>query len=292
MRLTRMVAMMAGHLGVTVAHAEPVAQFFSEANTPAGYPCVLTMSTARGDRVAFQLSDYQDVWSINIFISGVPERLRPYFDENGLRDSDAFEGTFRELTFGTQNLRVNDAELWEVERDALDDDSSAMFSIKEAHNVTSALEAMEADGFQIGPLVSLTGTSEAFSAFRECVYPAMGLAIDERVETDFRAEYRMIFERSFELWVRHTTRAGLCRYSGVSEEEVDRVIGRAAAAFYPGVLNVQRRGEYTERLRGQLPFFRLSGSTDAMRSCYMANDLAEMALIPVEQAIKSAEELN
>jgi len=153
--------------------------------------------------------------------------------------------------------------------------------------------AMANDGIAIQGLVSLDGTAESLSEFRRCSYAAMGLKEGERVETDFRAEYRMIFEGAFEIWITSMARAEHCLAARFDHDAVSEVVDAAADAFYPGVLNFRKRSEYREDLEGLLPMARLSGMTDARtEGCLMAGRLADISRMPVDMAIEQASRLD
>ncbi|MDX8355679.1 hypothetical protein [Cognatiyoonia sp. IB215182] len=139
----------------------------------------------------------------------------------------------------------------------------------------------------------MEGTAEALSEFRSCSYAAMGLQDGERVETDFRAEYRMVFEGAFEDWTTSMARAENCLASRFEDEAVSEVIDAAAIAFYPGILNFRKRSEYRDDLERMLPMAKLSGMTDARtKGCLMAGRLADISRMPVDLAIESAAKLN
>jgi hypothetical protein len=170
--------------------------------------------------------------------------------------------------------------------------TAGIFEIKEQHNVAQALEAMTSDGITIDGLINLDGTSNALSEFRSCSYVAMGLREGERVETDFRAEYRMIFERSFEAWVSSMAKAEQCLDSRYDDAAVEEVINAAADAFHPGILSFGKRSAYREDLESKLPFAKLAGIADARKGCLMAGRLAEASRFPVDRAIQSAADLD
>lgn len=256
-----------------------------------GYLCLLNMETAEGPEVSLQLSDYKDVWSVNILVQNAPDRFRRFFDERGLRDEEAWEEEFQQVLIGERTFDLHQTDLMEVQRSEVDERSFAVFRIAERHNVAAALNAMAIERLTIPQLVALPDTGGALAEFRTCASAAMGLEVGERVETDFRAEYRMIFERSFESWVEAGARAESCMQGRIRDAEIDAVIERAASAFYPGLLNYWKRDEYADGLRGRVPLSRLSGATAAMESCFMAGNLAEMSFMPVERAIEEAEDM-
>lgn len=257
-----------------------------------GYPCFVTLNTEAGKGITLQLSDYKDVWSLNFIVSNRADVYRKFFDSRGLRDERAFEDAFKSVRIGDRNIEFEDTSLFEVQRKDVDEKSVGIFKIKEQHNVAQALAAMTTDGIAIAGLISLDGTTNALSEFRSCSYAAMGLREGERVETDFRAEYRMIFERSFEAWVSSMAKAEQCLDSRYDDDAVEEVIDAAADAFYPGVLNFPKRSAYREDLEGKLPLAKLSGIADALQGCLMAGRLAEASRIPVDLAIKSAADLD
>ncbi len=258
-----------------------------------GYPCFVTLHTDADKSVTFQLSDYKDVWSLKLIASDRASIYRQFFDSRGLRDEDAFEDALGAVRIGKHTFDFNDTSLFEVQRQDVDEKTTGIFSINEQHNVARALEAMTDDGIEIQGLVSLDGTSEALSEFRLCSYAAMGLQEGERVETDFRAEYRMIFEGAFERWVNIMSRADHCLAARFDDDAVSEVIEAAADAFYPGILNFRARGGYREELERMLPMAKLSGMVDARtEGCLMAGRLADMSRRPVDMAIEEAAKLD
>lgn len=258
-----------------------------------GYPCFATLDTDAGKSVTLQLSDYKDVWSLKFIVSDRASIYRRFFDSRGLRDEDAFKDAFGGVSIGERSFDFNDTALFEVQRKAVDEKTAGIFSIDEQHNVARALEAMADDGIEIQGLVSLDGTSEALSEFRTCSYAAMGFQEGERVETDFRAEYRMLFEKSFEAWIQSMARAEHCLASSYDEDAIEDVIDAAAFAFYPGLLSYGKRGDYREDLEGRLPLLKLAGMAEGMsEGCMMAGRLAKMAKIPVDRAIREASKLD
>jgi hypothetical protein len=272
--------------GETVTGSE----FFEDRS---GYPCFATLNTDADKNVTLQLSDYKDIWSLNFFVSDRAPVYRNFFDSRGLRDSDAFEDVFGGVRIGEHTFDFNDTTLFEAKRQDVDENSTGEFSIHEQHNVARALEAMTDDGIEIQGLVALDGTSEALSEFRSCSYAAMGLQDGERVETDFRAEYRMIFEGAFENWVNSMSRAEHCLSARFDDDALSEVIDAAADAFYPGILNFRKRSEYREDLEGLLPMAKISGMTDARtEGCLMAGGMVDISRMPVDSAIEAAAKLD
>ncbi|SHH48139.1 hypothetical protein SAMN05444003_3315 [Cognatiyoonia sediminum] len=258
-----------------------------------GYPCFATLNTDAGKSVTLQLSDYKDVWSLTFIISDRASVYRRFFDSRGLRDEGAFEDAFEGVRIGECSFDFNDTSLFEVRRQDVDEKTAGIFSVDEQHNVARVLEAMADDGIEIEGLVSLDGTATVLSEFRSCSYAAMRLQEGERVETDFRAEYRMIFEGVFENWVTSMAQAEHCLATRFDDDAVSEVIDAAADAFYPGILNVRKRSEYRENLDGLLPMAKLSGMVDAeTEGCLMAGRLADVSRMPVDRAIEEAAKLD
>lgn len=279
-------------LSAKMTSAETVTggEFFEDRS---GYPCFATLHTDANKSVTLQLSDYKDVWSLKFVISDRASVYRRFFDGRGLRDEDAFEDAFGGVHIGERSFDFNDTSLFEVQRQDVDEKTAGIFSIDEQHNVARALEAMAVDGVEIQGLVSLDGTAEALRDFRSCSYAEMGIIEGERVETDFRSEYRMIFEGAFENWVTIMARAEHCLAARFDDEAVSEVVEAAADAFYPGILNFRKRSEYRENLEGMLPMAKLSGMTDARtEGCLMAGRLADVSRIPVDRAIIEAAKLD
>ena len=258
-----------------------------------GYPCFATLHTDVGKSITLQLSDYKDVWSLNFIISDRATVYRQFFNSRGLLDPDAFDDALGSVSIGERTFEFADTWLYEAQRQDVDEDSAGIFSINEQHNVARAIEAMTGDGIEIAGLVALDSTADALSEFRACSYAAMGLQEGDRVETDYRAEYRSIFEGAFKNWVTSMARAEHCLATRFDDAAVSEVIEAAADAFYPGILNFRKRGEYREDLVETLPLARLSGMADAQtEGCLMAGRLADVARMPVDGAIEAAAELD
>ncbi|MDX8355678.1 hypothetical protein [Cognatiyoonia sp. IB215182] len=131
--------------GAGMAAGETVTggEFFEDQS---GYPCSATLQTDANKSVTLQLSDYKDVWSLRFIISDRASIYRRFFDSRGLHDKDAFEDAFRGVRIGERSFDFNDASLFEVHRQDVDDKTSGIFSIDEKHNVARALEAMKVGG--------------------------------------------------------------------------------------------------------------------------------------------------
>ncbi|RAZ83417.1 hypothetical protein [Cereibacter johrii] len=260
----------------------------------AGYPCFLETTTDKGHRLTIQLSDHKDVWSLHFWVSGRPDIYRRYFDRNGMRDQDAIEKAYTEIKIGEHTFKIHETSFFYALRQSeVDEKTSLGLELKEKHHVAGALGSMDYDWFAIPGLITATNTSQAFSEFRQCSYDAMGLKPGERVEMDMRAEYRMIFEKSFKNWIASASTAESCLVSRVKKEDIEAVIDRAVSAFYPGIMNFMKRREYAEELNSTIALAQLGGSVDAMKKggCMMAGQLAEMSKMPVEKAIESAEDV-
>lgn len=281
---------------VLIAHAAAgetviVGEFHEDHN---GYPCFATLHTDADRSVTLQLSDYRDIWSLRFVVADRASDYRRFFDSRGLRDKNAFKKAIDLVRIGERSFEFNDTSLlFGVRREEVNEKTTGIFSVDEQHNVTRALEAMENDGIEIRNLVSLDGTVEALGEFRSCSYTAMGLKRGERVETDFRAEYRMIFEDAFENWLTTMARAEHCLVSRFDDEAVSEVVEAATDAFYPGILNYRKRSEFREELEGLLPIAKLSGMSDAMtKGCLFVEKLADLSRMPVEKTIGEAAKLD
>lgn len=276
--------------GVAVSETVTGGEFYEDRS---GYPCFATLNTDAGKSVTLQLSDYKEVWSLNFVVSDRASVYRRFFDSRGLYDEDAFEDAFEGVRIGERSFDFNDTSFFEVRRQDVDEKTTGIFSVDERHNVARALEAMANDGIEIQGLVSLYGTASVLSEFRSCSYAAIGLQEGERVETDFRAEYRMIFEGAFENWVTSMARAEHCLATRFDDDAVSEAIDAAADAFYPGILNFRKRSEYRKDLEGVLPMAKLSGMADAKtEGCLMAGRLADVSRMPVDKAIDEAAKLD
>lgn len=255
----------------------------------ADYPCRATLLGDNGTSLIVSLSDYKSVWSLVFLVSGNPESFEPYFNTHQLFDSDQFRLAIQRAKIGNSEFRLADATALIVQRSELDNDTFASFSIEAVHNVTAALQAIGDGGLSFAPFAALDGTDGAITEFQDCSYRALGVEIGQIVPTDFREEYRMIFDQAFLNWVSAMARLESCRMDQSDEGSIEDVARRGAAAFYPGITNVFRRSEYEESLLSGVPLARLKGSTDGIvEGCLFADSLAETARLPIEQAIEKA----
>lgn len=275
-----------GAVGETVIGSE----FYEDRS---GYPCFATLNTDAGKSITLQLSDDKDVWSLHFIVSDRALVYRQFFDSRGLQDTGAFEDAFQEVLIGDRSFDLNESFLFEVQRKDVDEQTAGIFSVPEQHNVARALEAMAEGGIQIKGLMSLHGTAKVLSEFRSCSYAAMGIQEGESIETDFRAEYRIIFEDAFENWIMSMAQAEHCRATRFDNDAVSEVIDAAADAFFPGILNFRKRSDYREDLEVMLPLAKVAGTTDAKtEGCLMAGRLADVSRTPVDRAIEEAMELD
>lgn len=258
-----------------------------------GYPCLAELITDADKSVSVNLSDYKDVWSVNFYLSDRASVYRRFFNNRGLHDKDALEDSFSIILIGESSFDIHDSTLFAVQLKDVDEKTTGIFSVKEKHNVVGVLNAMKDDGVAIPGLVSLDGTADALGEFLTCSYSAMGLRNGERVETDYRAEYRMMFEGAFDRWLTSMSRAEHCLVRRFDNHAVDEVIEAAANAFYPRVLSFRKRREFREQLKGRLPFAKLSGLGDAKsEGCLMAGRMVELSRIPVDSSIQAAADLD
>jgi hypothetical protein len=286
---TIMLALSAGAVaGETVTRSET----FEDRS---GYPCFATVHTDVGKNFTLQLSDYKNVWSLNFLFSDRAAAYRQFYNDGSegkkRLDKDAFRDAFGGVRIGESTFEFDDIStvfMYQYRQD-VDEYTTAIFEIHEKHNVASTLKAMTGDGVEIPGLVALDGTADNLSEFRTCSYAAMGLKEGESVKTDYRAEYRMIFDGAFENWIAQMMRAENCLVARFDDEAVADIIGAAGDAFYPGILNYWKRGEYREGLERMLPLARFTGMADAVTDdCLMASRLADMSRIPVDRAIEAA----
>lgn len=258
-----------------------------------GYPCSLTLKTDESRTLIFQLSDYKDIWSLNLIVADRADTYRNFFDSRGLRDEKAFEKAFATMKIGDATHHIHDAVLLEVQKVEVNEDTTGWFTIQEKHNVAHAIQSMTKPSIAIAGLFTVENTVQPTEKFRACAYQAMGLVEGQKIETDVRAEYRMIFERSFEVWITSMARADMCLVGGFDETAVDSAIDAAASAFIPGLFNMGKRGKYRDDLKGKVPLAKLNGTLEAASGgCLLAGDLARMSRMPVDESIKAAERLD
>jgi hypothetical protein len=279
-------------LSAGIAAAEIVTSSeFSKGNNRV--PCSVDLNTDAGKKIDVLLSHNNDIWSLDLFVSDRASVYRRFFDNRGLRDEDAFSAAFSELRIGDRTFDFDEVTLFEVLQRDLDEETTGGFEIEEKHNVVPVLEAMANDGIEIQGLIALDGTADALREFRSCSYTSIGLQEGEKVRTDYRAEYRMIFEPAFETWISHMSRADSCFASQFDDDAVSEVVDAAANAFYPGVLNIGKRKEYKESFGLAVPLAKLSGINDARsKGCFMAGRLAEISRIPVDRIIEETSRLD
>lgn len=271
--------------GETVTRVE----FLKEHN---GYPCMSTLFSNEGKEVSVQLSDYKDVWSLQFNVSDRAEIYKKFFDGRGILDLSSFEDQFDAILIGGRLLPLNEVFLLDVRLQDLNEKSTGKFEIRAKHNVANALQAMSEDGLEIENLIALDGTSEFLAEFLSCSYSAMGLNFGESVATDYRVEYRLIFESSFKRWVSSMARADQCLVTPFDDALIAETIDAAADAFFPGVFGAMQRKQYRETLSSILPGAKLSGTAEAVANgCMMAGSLAEVSKMPVDKAIQAALEL-
>lgn len=253
-----------------------------------GHPCQLELTTVEGPEVTFQLSDYEDTWRINLFVKNVSSALIPFFDVNGLLDMDRFRRQVHTIELGGSEFRIAESFLYAIFRTDLNEESSAEFTIIDAHNVSGALKAMGKENIGVNGILSVSTPVGAFEDFQTCAFAAMDLLPETPVETDFRAEFRHIFERSFVLWIKEAARADACGQLRYDDGEVERIIDEAEDAFYPGTLLLSKRSAFRSELELAASSARTSGLVEGLSNCIMAEQMAEMSLSPVREAIRSA----
>lgn len=270
------------------------AETVSEAKFTAGkndYACSVAMTGSAGTGLSISLSDYKDVWKLIFFVTGNPDEVLPYFGDNGLVDNDRFSAKIPEVQVGGTAFRLTKAMILAVQRSDVDKETPSILELETRHRVAAALDAMQKDGISFGRFATLSQTTKATAEFRACSLAALGLAPGEAVEVDFREEYRLVFEPSFKSWVAAMARAESCLVARFDDAEIESVAEKASSAFYPGVLNTFKRRAYKEGLIGDVPFSKLAGSVDAISDgCLMAEGLVDLSRLPVESAIKAAED--
>lgn len=262
-------------------------------NDSSDHSCHMTTALSGGKGPTLQISQYKGVWSLSVYVSDRSNVYRNYFDSRGLRDTDGFNKSFGTLRVGQKTFEFHEVDLMEVMKEGVDEKTVAIFKVNEKHNVSPILNSMDSGLFSIPGLVDVSDSSEPIGEFRSCAFEALGIREGERVETDYRAEYRMIFEGSFEMWIKSMARSEACLSGRFDEDAVDEVINRAASAFYPGLLSMGKRSEYKDDLKRGISIAKLTGYTDAkVDGCMMSDQLAEMSLLPVEKSIESAENID
>jgi hypothetical protein len=277
---------------VQSATAEQVVSSSSSANWK-GYPCVADLVGHAGTKLAIRLSNQDGNWVLNLQVSGNPESVSRYFDARGLRDEDKLRAAVPEVTLGGMPFHPSDIVLLEVQRSKVDADTTTRFRLEAKHNVVDAAQALSKDGIRFGDLADFTGTIDALAEFRVCSLAALDVADGERIEVDFREEYRLDFEEAFESWLLAQARTDSCGLGSLRDDDVAEMAERAAAAFYPGLTNYMLRGDYVDELVGKVNLARVNGYVKAKDDgCMMAGTLSEMARSLVDTALEGAETLD
>lgn len=234
------------------------------------------------------LSDYKG-WSLTFFVSGTPQLLSPYFNKRGLRDQGRLLADVDAVRIGQSSFDLDDAEIWALEWKEVDTKTDISFDLETEHKVGRALQAMKDDGIQLSLFADLSATSEALEEFRICGLNAMGLSESDLIETNYREEYRLIFEKSFKAWVIAAGRADGCLASAPDDAEIRAVAVDAASAFVKGWFAWSDRSDYEEDLMNSVPRFKLSGLAEATtEGCLMAGSLVSASRAPVDAAIEAA----
>lgn len=255
-------------------------------------PCKVKLRTDAGKRVGFYLSRDEERWKIEAVILANAEVYRRFFDDQRLSDAFRFTFALKTVTIGGQILKLQNARFLEVSPSGVHKETLGSFEFKELHNVAKVLDAMAKDGFEIDGLIRLDTTASALASFRSCAYETIGLQEGQHVETDFRAEFRMLFEHTFRIWIVFLATAEHCQAAQFDEAAVNNVILRASHAFYPGLSNWRKRASYRDMLNRDVAKAQLIGASEALKGCFLARPLAEKTRIPVDMAIEEAEVWN
>lgn len=255
--------------------------------------CAVNLFADERQALNLSLNRYQGIWRLDFTVRNRPLTFsqQELFDDDGYIDRTAFEETFGSVSLGNHEIDFNDTYFWGLIRSNIDEDSRAVFKILEKHNVADALFALQQDVIVIPGLIHLEGTSALLEEFRTCSYAKMGLQKNQRVETDYRAEFRMMFEETFENWIENRGKAVACLATSANDSEVDEVIEAAANAFYPGWLNFRKRRAYRES-------FEQVRSTAYLRGlykrggCMLAGRILDLSRMTLDSAINAAERID
>jgi hypothetical protein len=270
-----------------IAQAEPVVKASFDENV-SGHPCKVKLDTQSGRTFAMNLSDHEG-WGLTFFVRGTPQLLSPYFNKRGSRDQDRLLSDVDAVRIGQSSFDLDGAEIWEIEWKKVDTKTEVSFDLETEHKVGRALQAMKDDGIQLGLFADISGTSEALEEFRICGLKAMGLSEGDSIETNYREEYRLIFEKSFKAWVTAAGRADGCLVSAPDDAEIRAVAVDAASAFVTGWLAWSERSDYEEDLMNSASLFKLTGLAEARtEGCLMAGTLVSASRAPVDAAIDAA----
>lgn len=278
----------------SIAWSEEVVKFEVARNLN-GRPCQVEFISDRGTKISLQVSEYKDVWSMSFWINNRADKFKSYFQAGfSAPDAEKFLNEFKEISFSGKEFQVDEGFIYSFGNGAssVDDRTQANLEIKLKHRVVAILKAMKDDGISVPGLIELSGTVEGSSKFRECAYAAFDLPIDSSLPVDSRAELRLIFEKSFKRWVESSSQAQQCMVGRLPDAEIEKIISTAADTFYPGMMNLMKRRDYRDQLTRMVPLARLSGMAAAKADgCFMAGQLSQLSSLPMEQAIRAAQEL-
>ena len=73
-----------------------------------GYPCFLSMKSENGGNLTFQLSDYKDIWRLNLVVSNRALVFQDFFNNQGRYKVDEFSRTFTKVVLDGKEFRFQD----------------------------------------------------------------------------------------------------------------------------------------------------------------------------------------
>lgn len=258
-----------------------------------GYPCFLTLQTTDDPELTIQLSDYKDVWSLNFFVSHNPTAIKRLGTKNNIVNRDELLTNVPSVHLDDRSFPFHEANLFAAGSAPFDDSTPAIFELREKHNVAALLSQKDVQSISLPGLFEASNAHDALAQFRSCSMNAMGIKEGGKVDYDARAEYRMIFEKSFDEWIKSLAREEYCTLKSLDDARVDAIIQKATDAFYPGVRNFMKRRAYANDLSEKLPILKLGGMADGKANgCFMASETVTISAIPVQMAIEKAENMD
>ncbi|MFG6082128.1 hypothetical protein ACEUZ9_002771 [Paracoccus litorisediminis] len=264
--------------------------------------CTLRMEVASGPRLklAAWKSSTDGVPNLELTSSNIVDELQPYLrtktviQNMQLLDSDAVEEALPGFTMGGRAFRADHVGFYGISRDMIDEKVWIEHRMETQKGVSEVLEALKQDGISVpGLYEKISGTAASVEEFRDCAYQKLGFDEGDTFDTDFRAHYRMAFEKALPLWIENLSWASSCGQMVYVDAEIDETLERAAGAFYPGILKGSRRSEYISSFGLPIATAKLSGTVKAMKDgCLAPGLLARTAKSLVEETITSAEKLD
>lgn len=258
-------------LFITLAASPSVADTFTTLDVEdgkAGFPCNQTMMSDAGRKFVLHLSDYEDVWHIEVFVDKVGTVLLPYFSsDTDMLDRDLVLERFSKIAVGGAHFNVDEVGSSIVNRkDVTDDSRSIRFTFNTRYKVANIADTMNLSStLSIPGLADLDGAEEPLQRFGSCVREKLGLGEGEIEPYDPVAAYRNLFETHFEKWLGAGFTADSCGVIKFTDKDVENMISRAANAFLPGVMNTLKRRDFEKKWGFEISSAKLDGTIAVLK---------------------------